>query len=273
MYYNEYVEFKETTYFNTYNMVAINDFRDFKTKDISTCMTISEISNYVDINNKLNKTCFEVLKNDILRIFLDLENIETDKPELYKQIIKDFITYTGLNLDTTKYIITLNEGSHHPGLSYHVIFHVITTMKNLRNTVMRFKQSYKDYEKYVDSSIYTSTRLFRLPYQYGCIQTNTKYPEDYTLSKDIHKIIEKVNIENDNIENYIIQHIEPSCNTVFSRMYRPIPNTIQTKDLNANVNTNNTNGAFSGPHTETQGDSSFLYKSFVNIFNSLNPFK
>ena len=102
----DYVEFDTTLYLNTYNVVGLNDFKDFQKKDIVNCLSMEELSNYIQINNKLNKSCFEVLKNDILRIFLDIENIETDKPELYRQIIKDFIEYTGLNNDTVKYIIT-----------------------------------------------------------------------------------------------------------------------------------------------------------------------
>lgn len=128
-----------------------------------------------DINNK--QTCsYEVLTNVYRKIHFDIENIPKDKPDLIDEIIQRIKNWFGL-LDG-RCIVTRNLNStQHPGLSYHVIFcGYRIKYDKLKLYVCCFKEHNRDIAPYIDHSIYSSIRLFRLPNQVK--QGTNETPED-----------------------------------------------------------------------------------------------
>ena len=107
----------------------------------------------------------EVLTNAKRRIYLDIECIPNDKPEMINDIVTSFIAFMQLPSDT-KYTLTMNAASaNHSGLSYHVILPYAMDYLLLKRCVAAFKVKHPEYEKYVDQSVYSHNRLFRLPEQ------------------------------------------------------------------------------------------------------------
>lgn len=107
----------------------------------------------------------EVLTNRMRRLYLDIEYIPTDQPDLITDIITAFITFMEFDEDI-QYCITKNEHSaQHEGLSYHVIFSVAMDYRSMLKCVKTFHKAYPQYEEYVDDNVYTLNRLFRLPEQ------------------------------------------------------------------------------------------------------------
>ena len=206
------------------NIISLTDYDKFSFKGIVKIENREQLINIME--NKDNGSSFEVLSSGVLRIFLDLENIPIDKPQLYKEIIIMFIKYAQLEEDTP-YTVTINKGSRHLGLSYHVIFAKVTTRTVLKNLVANFRKDNPEYKHYVDGIIYTPNRLFRLPGQYGILNTRTRKlvkeaKEDiefakskdvnynYTQYNDIHEVYEQCgkNKTNNPYENdFIIQNI------------------------------------------------------------------
>jgi hypothetical protein len=257
----EYIEYN-TANLTSYNIISLAAYNEFKKYNINTLCSINELEAYMELAHTNSKTCFEVLQSDILRIYLDLENIPSESTELYKQIITDFMEYAGLNKIQTEYVVTFNPCSHHNGLSYHVIFHVLTTLGNLKNLVQNFKSHYKAYTTYIDDSVYTRLRLFRLPEQRGlpCLEKSITNP-NYDNSKDKHHIHETH--FNDPSHEYIlqdciIQHTLPSENKALSRQYKKCTDPDIVKDSGKDK---------SGAYANTSFFHS-TYRFFVNIFRS-----
>ena len=257
----DYIEYT-TTEISSYNVVSIAAYNEFKKRNIDTVYSINELEAYMELAQSNSKSCFEILRSDILRIYLDMENIPTENTELYKQIITDFMEYAGLNKDTTEYVVTFNPCSHHNGLSYHVIFHVLTTLGNLKNLVQNFKSHYKAYMTYIDDSVYTCLRLFRLPGQRGC-PCPEKYitNPNYDNAKDEHQIHETHFTDSTHkymLQDCVIQHIVPTENKVFTRQYKKCTDSDIVKDSEQNKSGSYTNASFFRS----------TYKFFVNIFKS-----
>lgn len=188
---------------------------------------------------------FEVLRLNtqftINRIFLDIENIPLDKPNLIADLVKDFVeilkkipeihvTHTADLLNKKiygysptemsvftgdvvlvpsekrdySYVVTFNRhSSSHAGLSYHVIFtHLyFYNLYVIKQLMVKFLNEKRCYTKYVDTSIYSSYRLFRLPYSKNVKNTTTTARiiniDDIHYPYDIkqHRIIEIINPE------------------------------------------------------------------------------
>lgn len=138
--------------------------------------------NVNDIPNNLKSNCcyLEYIKNQKdLRLYMDIEKIPYDKPELIKSIITDFINFYDINKIFNKTIynntdeinrynnfqyncfITLNKHSKHPGLSYHVFFPITINYETLKFMLISFLYYYPQYIPYIDLSVYKSLQLFR----------------------------------------------------------------------------------------------------------------
>ena len=135
-------------------------------------------------NDTLNpEDCvYEVLDKPIRRIYLDIEGIDMETSESHKlvrKIINDFKDFIGTSLSPAH--VTYNAGSTgHSGHSYHVIFDEEINYQLLKNIVIAFKQLHPDYGMYIDESVYSVIRLFRLPFQ--CKQRVDDTPD----TNDVH---------------------------------------------------------------------------------------
>lgn len=174
--------------------------------------SLDEIVNIIK-NNKddyfKNKSYFELLKTyKPLKLFMDIECV--DKQETFDKIMIDFKQFIKdrINIDID-YVYTINNtSSHHEGLSYHVIIQNIYTKNILTYKVIvcDFVNTNKDIlSKFIDTSVYSTQRLFRLPNMRGILSSS--YDKKNTISdKDVHRMIN----END-IEKYIIQNVNENA--------------------------------------------------------------
>lgn len=149
-----------------------------------------------EIENQMTSS-FEVLRNDLQRIYLDIENVPNEESSMIYKIIECFSEF--INIDKEVVCFTKNEhSSNHFGLSYHVVFPYYMEYLLIKRLVCMFKQEYPEYENYIDSSVYTPNRIFRLPNQYG-----VKAELSRELDKNSIHIIQK-----GNFEDFVIQNIE-----------------------------------------------------------------
>lgn len=183
--------------------VNIDSFKRASRKNYQHCSSIKEFMEIVKSNEATpNFAIYELLNNDFRRLYFDIENIPFDKPELINSLIKDLAEFIGI--DSNEYGLTLNIGSHHPGLSYHLTFPYKSHAKNILNLIRNFKLQYKDYREYIDECVYNSNRLFRVPNQYGILdnfdrndeiygnfegRNQANPPTGYDKMKDVHRIV------------------------------------------------------------------------------------
>lgn len=141
-------------------------------KDIESAM--SEIMD--------KSTCtLEVLSAPIRRIYLDVENIPTDKPEIIEQLITKLKAF--LHIPDCKECLTHNKNStQHSGLSYHVILPYKMHIDMMKKMILYFKELNPEYEKFIDPSVYSRLRLMRLPY-------NAKVTGSGLDENDYHELV------------------------------------------------------------------------------------
>ena len=157
----------------------------------------------------------EILTSDtICRFFLDVENINDNDVEFvnindtykYPKFLEDFERY--MDFKPHSFTLTLNNNSEHAGLSYHVIWPYTIQFNNIKKYIIDFINHNPQYAAYIDSSIYSSRRIFRCPYQH-----KPALKKNYRRISDYHKIIFSDGITDiDNnldvcISNSIIQNI------------------------------------------------------------------
>ena len=163
----------------------------------------------------INYSRLEILKTDTMcRFFLDVENlkdndvayIQINDKFKYPKFLEDFEVYMGFR--PRSFTITLNNNSEHNGYSYHVIWPYIIKFGDIKKYIIDFINHNTQYAGYIDSSIYSSRRIFRCPYQHKpALKKNGRRINDY------HKIIFSNGIDDiDNnldisISNSIIQNI------------------------------------------------------------------
>lgn len=138
---------------------------------------------------------YEILDKVIRRIHFDIEKIPTDQPKLIYKLIEDlqkFLVDKKICKEPPKYALTHNSGSvNHEGLSYHLIFYEYSMHYNVnRALVLAFVNSDygKNYIDYIDSSIYSCVRLFKLPYYVGIIKVNDVMQLD-SNKENYHRIV------------------------------------------------------------------------------------
>ena len=147
-----------------------------------------------------------------------------DNLKLYKFVINDdkVSIDTNNNVDfndvKTDYVITYNRASSsHYGDSYHVIFpHVyIYHVEQVKSFMNDFISKHRQYIDYVDLSVYSTRRLFRLPFSKNV--TNSYNYNKTINSSDIHKPI-----TGDNYIDYIIQYVQPDGHIIVLNRTDPI---------------------------------------------------
>ena len=173
----------------SYTEAKQRNYRKYNIKDV-----VDAWKNHAVISNVSR---YEILKELIRRIAFDIEKIPTDQPELIYQIIKDlqrFLVDKGVCKEPPKYVLTFNSGSkNHEGLSYHLIFYEYSMHYNVqRALVLAFVNSDygNKYIEYIDCTLYSSVRLFKLPYYIGIIKANGEMQLD-TNKDNYHRIMTK----------------------------------------------------------------------------------
>ena len=149
---------------------------------------------------------YEVLMRADRRIYLDVEKIPTDKPNKINELITAFNAFfksKNLIQEDMKYALTFNSGSPtHEGLSYHLIFWEYSMNYRIQqNCILEFINSEygKEFVDNVDTSVYSSIRLFKLPYYVGMLKTGIDTNPD-----NHHRVIE----DGGDLEHVIIQYID-----------------------------------------------------------------
>lgn len=165
---------------------------------------------YEDVLNP-EDCVYEILDKPIRRIYIDIEGIDmesSDSHELVRKIINDFREFVGTKLSQA--YVTYNVGStSHPGQSYHVIFNNSINFQLLKNVIIAFKQLHPEYGMYIDESVYSVIRLFRLPFQ--CKQRIDDAPD----TNDVHtpidletkQLLDREYRNVDDFSNYVIQYV------------------------------------------------------------------
>ena len=124
--------------------------------------------NYDDIQSALpdimnSETCsLEVLSQPKRKIYMDVENIPFDKTNVIYDIVNKFSSF--MKIPTDGYCLTYNKNStQHLGLSYYIILPYVMSVDDMKKSVLLFKTLNPEYEHYIDASVYSVLRLFRLP--------------------------------------------------------------------------------------------------------------
>lgn len=199
-----------------YAYVKISEFKQAYGTNVRYCESLDEMKREIESNsNNRNYSIFEVLENNIRRVYFDIENVPRDEEELIYDMIEDLAEFIGI--DSNNYALTLNTGSHHPGLSYHLTFPFKTYALNILNLIRQFKLKYPKYINYIDECVYNNKRLFRTPNQYGLVEMKSDN------SPDIHRI------QRGELEDLIIQNINniPMLDKTFD--------SVSTKKLPMNI--------------------------------------
>ena len=138
-----------------------------------------------------------------LKEIIPFYSFEENKEDVHKYIIKDRRDISEINFD---YVVTHNQNSSsHDGDSYHIIFTNICIYhsKQIKAIVDNFLKMNEEYIPYVDDSVYSSRRLFRLPFSRNVGGRQYKNINE----DDIHKPYGET-ITKENISRYIIQNVD-----------------------------------------------------------------
>lgn len=175
-------------------------YRERKRNNHSTTENIDEFEELLSRNGKV----YEVLLDLPAKLFIDIDGVPKDKPNLVYEFIDDFKKFmkSEFHVNINKYALTKNEGStSHAGLSYHVYFpeFYVEKIYVLKHILLRFVKydSERKYYDYLDGCIYHYNRLFRCPNQYNASRESID-------ELDIHKIV------NGTIKDCVIQYIDDS---------------------------------------------------------------
>lgn len=163
------------------------------------CNSVSEFVKIIDNNKNSDYSILEQLESDTVRFFMDVENVPEDKPDMIIDIINDFVKFYDIPIN---YAYTFNNKSYHPGLSYHVYFPFkVSKAKNADVTIYKLVQTFlckhPKYYPYIDTSVYTKNRLFRVIGSCDPGQNATR-PRN---KKSFHTLV-KGKVEDTIIQNY-----------------------------------------------------------------------
>jgi hypothetical protein len=172
--------------------------------------------------NQSNTTTFEILQNGKeLRIYVDIEKIPLEKEDLICSICDDLLSFMREKcpeFHVQKHDLAITENGNstsHEGRSYHVIIPVKTTQNIMKRLLINFvnDERYNKYIDYIDCSVYSNFRLFRVPNQIG-------------FSKDGERITDNIHVPIFNVKDYgeyLIQNV--------SNLPRYYPKTLSTLTL------------------------------------------
>ena len=215
------------------NVISFVDIKSYNTKRIirreslSEYMRIlqeqaSEDNKNVEIHDNANYSMLEVLTDDNVRMYFDIENIPKDNKEIINEII--YKIYETMKIDFKikkeyehykdrdeykRYALTFNPNSHHEGLSYHLYLPIRSTKKDIYNFIKLFNHctDYK-YVNMVDYRVYGKNRLFRTV---GSRCPNKSNPFTPRRHEDYHKLI-KGDLADTVIQNYNDLDLVFECN-------------------------------------------------------------
>lgn len=176
------------------------DIKSYNSKRIIKAVSLS---NYLDIleeqasednknvkrHDNVNYSMLEILTDDKVRMYFDIENIPRDNKEMIYEIIDKIYEIMQLkDRETYKYTLTFNNNSHHEGLSYHLFIPVVSTKTSIYNFIKLFnhRTDYK-YVNMIDYRVYGKNRLFRTV---GSRCPSKFKPFNPRNQEDYHKLIE-----------------------------------------------------------------------------------
>ena len=102
--------------------VKLKNYHDL-TRPIYISSDINEFINILNENNN-DYSILEYLKNNDIRVYLDIDKIPLNDGYVIYKIIEKFIKMYKLS---NEYTLTINENSYHEGLSFHLFFPYRTT--------------------------------------------------------------------------------------------------------------------------------------------------
>ena len=132
---------------NIDNIIGFIDIKSYNTKRIMKCEPLSEYmkilqeqasedNKNVEIHDNVNYSMLEILTDDKVRMYFDIENIPRDNKEMIYEIIDKIYEIMQLkDRDTYNYTLTFNPNSHHEGLSYHLFIPVVSTKTDIYNFI------------------------------------------------------------------------------------------------------------------------------------------
>lgn len=205
------------------NVINFVDIKSYNTKRIirrellSDYMRIlqeqaSEDNKNVEIHDNANYSMLEVLTDDKVRMYFDIENIPKDNKAMIYEIIDKIYETMKIDFKIKKeyesfkdcdkykrYALTFNPNSHHEGLSYHLYLPIRSTKKDIYNFIKLFNHctDYK-YVNMIDYRVYGKNRLFRTV---GSRCPNKSNPFTPRRQEDYHKLI-KGDLADTVIQNY-----------------------------------------------------------------------
>lgn len=158
-YYDNIIKYVDIPMYNTKRNIitcSLSDYIKLLTEQASPD------NKNVEIHDNLNNSLLEILTDNTVRMYFDIENIPRDNPDMIYEIIKEMLNMLKIDYDKFEYALTHNANSHHEGLSYHLFFPFKTTKLEIRKFIMLFNyQTNNKYIEYIDYRVYGSNRLFR----------------------------------------------------------------------------------------------------------------
>ena len=175
-----------------------NKWKHEKVNDLIEAIKLYDISKIPNI--QVSK--YEVLREPTRKIYFDIECIPVNNDALIRQILTDINKFFREKCkdqmrDDMKFIITYNKSSaNHSGKSYHAYcMNYCMNYKQLRNIICEFiNYDGEKYKDYIDCSVYSKNRLFKMPYYIGLTQVDNKSQID-TNHDNYHVIITKLAID------------------------------------------------------------------------------
>ena len=229
---NDEMNTNEANTINQSQMIKVVDCTEFAQcrKDMYKSIPIESVFSFDTV--EMNFSRYEILNNDVRKLYFDIDGV----PLMNENLVHEFMhTYeeffkTKINdasntfTEPFKYVITSNKNSStHPGLSHHVIvWNYSMDYLEQKHILNMFKNSTAGtkYIKYVDSSVYSSLRLFKVPNFIG-IPINAN-PENY----------HRPDASDRNISHYLIQY------TTDTQRLRIIPG-VKREEYHQNLLTKN----------------------------------
>ena len=170
--------------------------------------------------NVNDKSVYECIESENRKIYLDVEKIPVDQPELIEEIkykLNEFFKSKCHEMnEDMEFVSTFNPSSpSHEGLSYHLICtNYYMDYKNMYNAIAEFLSTDgAKYLSYIDVSVYSSLRLFKLPYYYGI---NSKTKKIDTSGDNYHRIQSEYISNNEFYSNFIIQCLK-GCKNISTK--------------------------------------------------------
>ena len=215
---------------NVYNMIDFIDITSYNTKRKIKCKPLgkymeklreqaSEDNKNVKIHDNVNYSMLEILTDDIVRMYFDIENIPKDNKEMIYEIIDKIYEIMQLKNKVSsedyekyrQYALTFNNNSHHEGLSYHLFLPIRSTKTDIYNFIMLFnyRTNYK-YVNMIDYRVYGKNRLFRTV---GSRCPSKFKPFNQRNQEDYHKLI-KGELADTVIQNWNRLELFFECNII-----------------------------------------------------------